>query len=385
MKLKRDKDMKKILIPIAIIIVVVLGIIFAVIQTKKQPEEIKIGAIVPLSGSSAVYGEAVRDGMLLAVEEINKTGGIKGKKIELILEDDAGNPKNSVNTFQKLANLDKVPLILGPTTSGCSMATAPIAEKAKVVQLSILAGIPELSSAGDYIFRIYPSSELGARYVAEQAARRFKPQKVAILYANDPFGQTSRRIYEQSAKVQGIEVVAAESFSDGDQDFRTQLIKIKRGNPDLLLCSTYWAEGANILKQMVELGINIPVLGEDGWRGPIAEIVGEKGLKLLYFADIAFGSDFKDNLVMQKFIKNFENKYRKKAATHAAAGYDAVYIAKSAIEKGEYNAESIKDALYKLDYVGALGRVKYDSNGDNVGLDFSLFQLNKHNEAILVK
>lgn len=377
--------MKKIWIGVGIIVVLALAIVLVVAQTEKEPKEIKIGAIIPITGSFGAYGEPVRDGMLLAAEEINSAGGIKGKKIQLIIEDDAGDPKTSVNAFSKLVNTDRVPLVLGPVTSGCSMATAPIAEKTKKVQISILAGIPDLTNAGDYIFRVYPSSELGARYVAEQAASQFKPKKVAILYANNPFGQTSRRIYEETAKKVGIEVVAVESFSDGDQDFRTQLTKIKKANPDLILCSTYWAEGARILVQMVELGLNIPVLGEDGWRGPIAEIVGENGLKLLYFADIAFGSEFKDNKVMQEFIKGFESKYHKKATTHAAAGYDAVYVAKKAIEEGGYKSELIKDALYKLDYLGALGEIRYNSNGDNVGVRFAIFQLNLNNEAVLIK
>lgn len=136
---------------------------------------------------------------------------------------------------------------------------------------------------------------------------------------------------------------------------------------------------------MQELGINIPIVGEDGWRGPIAGMVGKEGLKRLYFADIAFGTEFKDNKVMQTFIKNFEDKYHKKASTYAATGYDAVYIAKKAIESGGYNGEGIKNALYKIDYMGALGNIRYDENGDNVGVKFAIFQLNEKNEGILVK
>ena len=279
--------------------------------------------------------------MLLAVEEINNEGGIKGSKIKLIIEDDVGDPKISVNAFIKLANTDKVPIILGPLSSGSSMATAPVAEKSKVVQISTLAGIPALSEAGDYVFRIYPSTEVGARFAAQEALKRFKPKKVAIMYMNNPFGEAAKEIYEKAAKQLGIEVRGMESFPDGEKDFRTQLSKIKQSHPDVLFCSAYWGEGSRILVQMQEFGINIPVAGEDGWRGPIADIVGDKGLKMLYFADIAFGPEFKDNKVMQKFLKNFESKYQKKASTYAATGYDAVFIAKMAIEGGGYKGEGI--------------------------------------------
>ena len=376
---------RNIWIGMGIVVVVALAIVLIVSQTKKEPDEIKIGAIIPLTGSFATYGEPVRDGMLLAVEEINNTGDIKGGKIKLIIEDDAGDPKTSVNAFTKLATADKVPVILGPLSSGCSMATAPVAEKNKTVQISTLAGIPALSEAGDYVFRIYPSTEAGARFAAQEALKRFKPKRVAIMYMHNPFGEAAKKIYKKTAKELDIEVVDMESFPDGEKDFRTQLSKIKQANSDILFCSAYWGEGSRILVQMQELGIDIPVVGEDGWRGPIADIVGEKGLKRLFFADIAFGPEFKDNEVMQRFIKNFERKYHNKASTYAATGYDAVHIAKKAIEEGSYSGEGIKNALYRMDYVGALGHIKFDEKGDDIGVKFALFQLNEKNEGILVK
>ena len=366
-------------------IVIASVIVFSFGCAKQEEKEIKIGAIIPLTGPLATYGEPVRGGMIVAVEEINKTGGINGKKIALIIEDDGGEPKNAVNAFNKLATVDKTQIILGPLSSGSSMATAPLADKLKIVQLSTLAGIPALSEAGDYVFRIYPSSELGARFAAEEAFKKFRPKRVAILYMNNPFGGAARKIYTKAAMEFNAVVAGVESFQDGEKDFRTQLSKLKKSKADIVFCSAYWSEGSSILVQMQEQGINLPVFGEDGWRGPIAGIVGEKGLKKLYFADLAFGAEFKDNDIMQKFIDNFIRKYHKKASTHSATGYDAVYIAKQAIELGGYAGEGIKNALYKVDYVGAVGRTKFDKNGDNAGVEFSLFQLNKNNEGVVEK
>jgi branched-chain amino acid transport system substrate-binding protein len=202
---------------------------------------------------------------------------------------------------------------------------------------------------------------------------------------NNPFGQTAQKIYIDASKETDTEVVDTESFSDGETDFRTQLGKIKEKTPDILFCSAYWGEGSKILVQMQELGLDIPVIGEDGWRGPIASIVGTKALKNLYFADLSFGSEFTDNEIMQTFIKAFENKYQQKASTYSATGYDAVYIAKKAIEEGGYVGKNIKNALYKIDYTGALGHIKFDINGDDIGVQFSFFQLNMNNEAVLIK
>jgi branched-chain amino acid transport system substrate-binding protein len=322
--------------------------------------------------------------MLLAVEEINAKGGINGRKIELLLEDDGGDPKNAVNAFTKLATVSKVPIIIGPLSSGCSMATAPLAERYHVVQLSTLAGTIDLTNAGDYVFRIYPSSEVGSRYIAKVAIERFKARRVAILYGNNPFGVASRRFISEVMKQAGIDVAAEETYKDGDRDFRTQLTKIAAVKPDVVLCSAYYEEGAQILVQAKQLGLDVPVLGEDGWFGPIAAIAGD-ALHRLYFANVAFGPEIKSNVAMQDFVAAYQKKYGKAPNSYSAAGHAAVYVVKAAIEAGGYDGEKIKNSLYKLNLETSFGNVKYDKNGDNVGATYDLFQLNNKNEAFLAK
>ena len=368
-----------------VISILLLSLVTLLPGCEKKVEEVKIGAIIPLTGPFASYGDPVRDGMLLALEEINKAGGIRGKVVKLVIEDDAGDPKSAVNAFNKLASSDKVFIILGPLSSGSSMATAPVAEQRKVVQLSTLAGIPALSEAGDYVFRIYPSSEVSARFAAYSAFKKFSPRRIAILYMNNPFGETARKTYSAVAKEYNAVITLTESFPEGEKDFRTQLSKIKSSRPDIIFCSAYWQEGSSILVQMQELGLDMPVIGEDGWRGPIANIVGEKGLSQLYFSDISFGAEFKNNRIMQTFISRYEKRYGKKASTYAATGYDAVYVAKTSIEQGDNSGDGIKKALYGLSYSGALGTIRFDRNGDDVGLTFSVFQLNTNNDAFLAQ
>ena len=130
-------------------------------QTVGQP--LVVGVINPTTGPFAAYGVPVRDGILLAVDEINAAGGVDGRKLEVVMEDDGGDPKNSVNAFTKLATVSKVPVVIGPLSSGCSMATAPLAEQYKVVQISTLAGAIDLTKDRRFVFRIYPSSEVGSR------------------------------------------------------------------------------------------------------------------------------------------------------------------------------------------------------------------------------
>jgi len=259
-----------------------------------------------------------------------------------------------------------------------------VAEKNKVIQISTLAGTIDLTNAGDYVFRIYPSSEVASRYIAKVAIERFTAKRVAIFYPESAPGFTAKQFISEVVNAAGVEVVAEESFKDGDRDFRSQLSKIASKKPDVILCSAYYVEGALILVQAKEQGLNVPILGEDGWFGPIADIARD-ALKNLYFANVAFGPEFKDNQVMQKFITAFEKQFSKKATAYAAAGYDAIYLAKKAIEIGGYDGQKIKDALYEIDLQGAFGRIKYDDNGDNIGATYDLFQLNAKNEAVLVK
>ncbi len=344
----------------------------------------RIGAIDPLTGPFASYGEPVRDGMLLAVDEVNAQGGINGCAIELSLEDDSGDPKTAVSAFTKLATVTKVPIIIGPLSSGASMATAPLADRYQVVQLATLAGTIDLTNAGDYVFRIYPSSELGSRYIARVAIERFKAKRAAILYPNNAFGFASKKFVTEVMSQAGVDIATVETFSDGDREFRTQLTKIKNAAPDVLLCSAYYEEGAQILVQAKQLGLNVPILGEDGWFGPIASIAGD-ALKNLYFANVAFGAEQADNHLMQTFIAAFQKRYNRKATSFAAAGYAAVYVVKGAVERGGQSAPKIKEALYHLDLQTAFGRIQYDKNGDNIGSTYALFQLDEKNDSLLVK
>jgi len=347
-------------------------------------QDLPIGAIDPLTGPFAAYGEPVRDGMVLAIEEINAKGGINGRKVELLLEDDGGDPKTSVNAFTKLATVSKVPVIIGPLSSATSLATAPLANRYHVVQISTLAGTIDLSSAGEYVFRIYPSSEVGSRYIAKVAVERFKAKRVAIFYPNNSYGVASKKFVTEVLQQSGVEVVAVETFNDGDRDFRTQLTKIRRAKPDIILCGAYYEEGAQILVQAKQLGLKVPILGEDGWFGPIAAIAGD-ALKSLYFANVAFGTEYKDNKGMQDFIAAFERRFHRNANSYAAAGYAAVYVVKHAIEVGGYDGAKIKDALHHSELITAFGRVKYDRTGDNVGATYDLYQLNDKNEPVLVR
>jgi branched-chain amino acid transport system substrate-binding protein len=365
-------------------VVVFVGLGFSSCRNNSDVGNIRIGVINPLTGAFGTYGEPIRDGIAMAVDEINSKGGINGRKVEFVSEDDGGDPKASVNAFTKLATVSKVPVVIGPLSSGTSLATAPLADRYKVVQLSTLAGTIDLTRAGDYVFRVYPSSEIGSRFIAKEAVDRFKAKRAAIFYANDAIGVASRRFVTEVLQQSGVNVVDVETFNDGDRDFRTQLTKIRDAKPDVILASAYYEDGAQILVQAKQLGITVPFLGEDNWYGPIAKIIGDQR-KNLYFADIAFGENYKDDQPMQQFIAAFKQRYNRVPNSYSACGYSAVYLIKHAIETGGYDGTKIKDALYKTDMDTPFGHVKYDENGDNVGATYALYQLSEKNERVPVQ
>ncbi len=180
----------KILIPV--ILVFLLTNFFP--SCKREPKMIKIGAIMPLTGELATYGIPVKKGMELALEEINERGGINERTLKIIFEDDLGDPKMAVAAFNKLIDREKVPIILGPLTSSASMATAPVAERRKVVQLSTMAGTIDLKYAGDYVFRVFASNEYQSKAVADKAIDVFHAKRAAILYINNAYGQGSKEV-----------------------------------------------------------------------------------------------------------------------------------------------------------------------------------------------
>lgn len=365
-------------------VVIVFALGFSSCRNNPDIGNIRIGVINPLTGAFGTYGEPIRDGITMAVDEINSKGGINGRKVELVSEDDGGDPKASVNAFTKLATVSKVPVVIGPLSSGTSLATAPLADRYKVVQLSTLAGTIDLTRAGDYVFRVYPSSEIGSRFIAKEAVDRFKAKRAAIFYANNAIGVASRRFVTEVLQQSGVNVVDVETFNDGDRDFRTQLTKIRNAKPDVILASAYYEDGAQILVQAKQLGITVPFLGEDNWFGPIASIIGDQR-RNLYFADIAFGENYKGDQPMQQFIAAFKLRYNRVPNSYSACGYSAVYLVKQAIETGGYDGTKIKGALYKTDMNTPFGHVKYDENGDNVGATYALYQLSEKNERVPVQ
>jgi branched-chain amino acid transport system substrate-binding protein len=331
---------------------------------KKETNEIVIGGIFRLSGGVAVYGVECKNGIDLAIEEINAAGGVNGKNIVLISEDDEGNPDKTVNAYQKLTSKDGVKLIIGSLTSGCTQAITNRAQAQKVVQIAPAATAPAITDAGDFIFRTCYTDPFQGKVGGKFASEDLGAKTAAILYdtGNDySVGLTEN--FEAAFTAAGGTIVSKEAYTTNDKDFNAQLTKIKSANPDVIYLPDYYNVVALISKQLRAQGINVPIIGADGWDGILGN-AGDEVLNGFYSNHYAVDST---SASVQNFVKAFNAKYSKDPNAFAALGYDSVYLLKDAILKaGSADSVAVKDALASISGEYVTGNLSFDAKHNPV-------------------
>jgi branched-chain amino acid transport system substrate-binding protein len=322
----------------------------------------KIGVISYLSGPGAAYGEAITNGFNLALEEINENGEVS---IELVIEDSAGKQEQALSAGQKLMNSNNVVAILGPTLSTEMQVVGPEADLNGVPIMgtsTTAAGIPQI---GDYVFRNSIPESLAIPASVNAAVEKYGVKKVAILYGNDDvFTKSGYDTMKQVATDLGLEILTEETFQKGQSDYKAQLTKIKSLNPDLILASALYNEGAVIMDQARKMGIDVPFVGGNGFNSPkVIEIAGDAGNGLIV-ATPWFGG--KDDQKVQDFVKKYMDKYGKEPDQFAAQAYDALYVMAEALKNaGVADRDKLRDALAAIKgFNGVLGEMSFDEEGD---------------------
>lgn len=334
-------------------------------QEAKPEETIKIGTIGPLTGNIATYGISTKNGVEIAVEEFNQNGGINGRPIKLISEDTRGDQTEAANAASKLIEQDKVVAIVGGVISSETLTAGPIANDAKVVMISsssTAAGVPEI---GDYIFRNCLSDEVQAVQLAEYAAKELGLKKFAIMYTNNDYGLSLKNAFETKAK-ELAEVTAVETYNDGEKDFRAQLTKIKGTNPDALYIAGYYTEAAKIAQQAKEQGLNVQILGADGFYSPVLIELGGDAVEGAIFTAGFFTDDPSEKA--QNFVKAYKEKFNAEPDMFAAQAYDAAMILITALKNtnGE-GGEVLQKEMAKIkDFPGITGTTSFTETGDAI-------------------
>lgn len=357
----------KLLVGIMIILVFVVGCsqsytsnVIKEPEPAKQP--IKIGLAAPLT-FEPILGESSLLGAEVAVDEINTKGGIDGRVILLIAEDTQCNGKMAANAGQKLVNVDKVNVIMGTVCSAATLAIAPIAEENKVVLVSIASSNPSITDAGDYIFRVWPSDSLQGVVMAEYLYNERGFRRIATIYQNSDYNVGLTNVLTERFKELGGEVVADEVYSPEAKDFKTELTKIKAAKPDAIYVVPYSKEGAILIKQIKELGLDADVFGPEIINEKMVED-SEGAAEGIVFTTPQFDEEAENT---KQFIQKYEAMHGKESpyAVVSANAYDAIMIISEAIKANGESAEGIRDYLYTIeDYPGVAGKLTIDENGD---------------------
>jgi branched-chain amino acid transport system substrate-binding protein len=343
----------------------VLLAVFAMIAVLTVPiaraaDTVKIGAAFALSGSIAVYGEGFKKCVDLAVEEINAKGGIKGKKIEIVYEDNKSNPKDCVTAVRKLITVDKVPVMFGPAGSSNFMAVAPVAQENKVVLLSAQGAAVGLTKAGDYIFRVFPSDTLQGPYLAK-LAMSMGYKKVPVMYVNNDWGLGLKDAFVDAYKKMGGTVTDIIAYDEKKTDYRTELLRASKGNPPAIINLTYINEGAVQFKQAFEMGIKTQWLCGSAAKAPkMVELAGKAAEGVMG----TYPSVSQNTKQYQAFKEAYKKKYGDdKIPIFGDYNYDMVYVTARAIEKGGYTADGIRKALPVVakGYKGVTGDKTFDA------------------------
>lgn len=320
----------------------------------------KIGVVSFLSGGGAAYGEAIRQGLELATDEINA----KGKtKLELVFEDSKGEKNEAINATNKLIHKDNVLAIIGPTLSGEMFAAGPIASQAGVSIMGTSTTAEGITDIGDYVFRNSLPESLALPSVVKKAKEKLGLKKVAIMYSNNnDFTVSGFKTFEQAIKDNGLETVTVETFADKDTDFSAQLTKIAALKPDAIFISALYQEAALILKKAREIGVTVPVIGNNGFNSPqLIKLAGSAAEGAVVASPWYPG---KEDKKVKNFVAAFKAKYNKEPDQFSAQAYDALYIMANAIENAGSTTDrkKLRDSLATVkDFQGVTGKFAFDA------------------------
>ncbi|MFZ1545894.1 MAG: ABC transporter substrate-binding protein [Candidatus Nitrotoga sp.] len=315
---------------VTIIAMSALGIFF--FKTSCGINEICVGVISPFTGDGASYGKAAKSAIDMASDEINAQGGIKGKKLVFVYEDDKGASPGGLSAFQKLVNEDKVPAVLGPFYSSIVLSVAPEANNKQVVLLSGSATSDNLTSAGDYVFRTCPTNLEQARTIANFAFNKLGLKTSYILYRNVDYGVTLRDAFETEFIKLGGNIVGMDAVAAEATDVRAQLTKVKAANPAFVFAAVHYPEGGAILRQSKELGVSGALIGTDGGYDPqLLKIAGDAA-NGSYWVTVGWG-DPSSNPAVKKFIDAYKKRYSEEPGVYSGLYYDAAQVLAKAISK----------------------------------------------------
>ncbi len=350
--------------------------------TAAAQDVVKVGIILPLTGEKAKFGEIEKNSFIMALNEVNKAGGVKGKKIELLIEDDTGKPDIARGAAEKLLSKDKVIMLGGGYGSSETYAIAGVAQQKKIPFLINTGSADEITEKGwNYVFRLNPAVSDYANAAESFYQEIAKPKSAVILFENTLFGTSGSKDAEKTLKAMGISVLLKEGYEHGAVDFKPLLIKVKNANPDLVYMISYVMDASLIMRQSMELDINPKMFVGGGAGFTLPEFYQNAGKA----AEGVFSADLWVPTLpftgAMDYFKNYKKLYGKDTEYHGAEAYAAMQVIADVLKRAKsLSPEDIRQALAATDLMTVFGPVKfiaYDKKINQNKLPTYLVQWNK--------
>jgi len=323
-------------------------------------EPIYLGVSGPLTGPNAQYGAQWKMGFDLALDEINGSGGIKGRPLAYVFEDTQSDPRQSVAVAQKFVADPKIVAELGDFASPASMAASPIYQKAKLVQFGFTNSHPDFTKGGDYMWSNSVSQADEQPLSAAYAVKRLGLKRIAVLHLNTDWGRTSKEIFNKAAKEYGAEVVATEGYLPDEKDFRSTLVRVRDAKPDGVMLISYYSDAALIARQIRQSGLKLPIVAASSVYSPKLIELGGDAVEGIFTASRYFPDDPRPQV--RDFVARFKAKYGKEPDAFNAYAYDTMILMAQVMREFGADRKSIHDGLAKVKDVPSVifGKTTFD-------------------------
>jgi branched-chain amino acid transport system substrate-binding protein len=360
-----EAAMRKAILLFASILVIVVVVVFLVPRQTAAPSEIRVGLLSELTGEAAAWGKDLKEGIDLAVEQVNLAGGINGKRLQVFVEDDQGKARVGVNAVMKLISQDRIEVLLGVAVSTVANAILPTLKERRIIFISGGASSPILTGASPYFFRTWPSDLEEALVAARYLREVDMIDRVAIIHANDDYGVGLAKPFEAEFGRLGGVIAKVISFEKGAGDFRPQVVIAKAAEAQMFFLAGTPRDMAHVLKQLREGGVGTPVFSVSGVREQeVLQIAGEaaEGLR---FVDSSF-DPASSRPKTRAFVETFRKRFAKEPGVLAASGYDSVLVLAEAIRtSGSTDGDSLRKAILALkDFPGVVGPISFTDDGN---------------------
>ncbi len=330
--------------------------------------DILVGEYGSLTGNQATFGQSTHQGIIMAADEVNGAGGINGRKVKILTEDDQSKPEEAANAVTKLISQSSVVAVLGEVASSASLAAAPICQSNKVPMITPSSTNPDVTKKGDYIFRMCFTDDYQGPAMADYTAKQLGVKTAAILTdVKNDYSVFLSRDFERRFTEDGGKIVAKSSYSNGDSDFRAQLTSIKPSNPQILWVPGYYTDVGQIAQQARDLGITAPLVGGDGWVSPLLVKIGGKALEGCYYANHYSYDD--PSPVVHNFVEKYKQRFGAKPDGMAALAYDAMHVLADAMKRAKkLDGQTLRDAIAATKgYQGVTGTINLGPERNPIG------------------